>query len=391
MSTTLSEKSAANKAIIESKINQTTPALPAAFNKVLSDVVAVAQQSIEKVVTRAELENLVKTATLRENGGKLNDIGEQNGIFYREATAAVLNVQIPAVNGTEITPQYSLSGDANGLDYLIASNHIAAGGFLTFPITCIVTGPNGNLEPTNTLTLSSSLAGSSSVAEVIDTDTVGASAEGLDSYRIRILDEIRNPGEAGNLSFYRKRAKNAAGVKQAFPYRGLLVGQTFTNPGDVSVWIEATEEIDPDGVPTQAVLDAAYDSIYWDPTLQIQKYPTTARVLHVLPIFRDVVDFTISNLTVFDPNQLGDCKADIETALELALRAQSMFITGLDYVKDKNDTLSNPKYSGIVDDVVKTYSGDYSGLIMEINGGTISTNYILQPGQLVKRGSMLYV
>lgn len=388
---TLADKSQANKTAIENEINQTTPALPAAFNKVLSDQLAVAQQSIEKVVTRAELENLVKTATLRENGGKLNDIGEERDIIYKQATSAVLNVQIPAVNGTEITPQYSLSGDNNGLDYLLASNHIATGGFLTFPVTCIEPGPNGNLEPTNTLTLSAPLSGVQGPAEVVDTDTVGASAEGQDNYRIRILDEIRNPGEAGNLSFYRKRGKNAAGVQQIYPYRGLLTGTTFINPGDISCWVEATTEIDPDGVPTQAVLDAAEEAIVYDETGEIQKLPTTTRELHMFAIQRDEVFFTISNLTVFDSGQLGDAKADIESALDTSLRLMAAFIPGLDFVKDKNDTLSVPTLSGIVDDVVKTYSGSYDGLFFGFQAGQFSNTTILQPGQLVKRGPVTYV
>ena len=390
---TLAEKTAANITIIETTINQTTPALPASFNDVLAVVIAVAQQSIEKVVTRAELENLVKTATLRENGGKLNDIGEEIGIPYKSAKAAVLNIELVATNGTEITPQYSFSGVDNGLDYLVGASYIATGGLISIPVTCTTLGAVGNLEPPNELKLSAPLAGAESIAIVIDTDTVGAAAEGQDTYRQRILDEIRNPGEAGNLSFYRKRGKNASGVQEIYPYRGFLVGSTFTNPGDVSCWVEATTDIDPDGIATQAVLDAAYDAIYYDETLQIQKYPISARELHMMSITRDEVFFSISNLSVFDPNQLGDCKADIETALDLALRAMHGFITGLDFVKDKNDVLATPYFSGVVDDVVKTYSGSYSGLIFSFSpGGSTSAGYILQPGQLVKLGSpVLYV
>ena len=390
---TLLEKTTANNVIIETNINQTTPALPASFNKVLSAIIAIAQQSIEKTVIRAELENLVKTATLRENGGKLNDIGEEIGIIYKNATAAVVNIELVAVNGTEITPQYSFTGVDNGLDYLVNTSFIATGGLISIPVTCATLGAVGNLEAGNKLTLSAPLAGAESIATVVDTQTVGAAAEGLNSYRQRILDEIRNPGEAGNLSFYRKRGKNASGVKEIYPYRGQLTNNTFVNPGDVSVWVEATADIDPDGIASQAVLDAAYDAIFWDETLQIQKFPICARDLYMMSIVRDEVFFTISNLTVFDPNQLGDCKADIETALDEALRAMRGFITGLDYVKEKRDVLATPYFSGVVDDVVKTYSGSYSGLIFAFSsGGTTSAGYVLQPGQLVKLGSpILYV
>lgn len=393
----LQEKSNANKTAIESQVNQTTPDLPAAFNKVIADVMAVAQQSIEKVVTRAELENLVKTATLRENGGKLNDIGEEVGVIYRSATAAVLTVQIPAANGTEITPQYSLSGDSNGLDYLLASNSIASGGFLTFQVTCATTGPNGNLIPVqDTLTLSAPLAGAEQTASVVSVDNPGASAEGIDIYRQRILDELRNPGEAGNLGFYRKRGKNAAGVKEIFPYRGFLTGMTFTNPGDVTCFVEATEEQDPDGVPSQAILDAAEESISYDAddTLQeVDKKPTTLRALYMLAIRRDGVFFTIANLTVFDITQLAQCKADIEEALRSELKIMKPFILGLDFSKEKNDTLSVPYFSGIVDNVVKIYSGAYSGLLFGFNEDSQgSAPQILQPGQLIKLGGTpLYV
>lgn len=393
----LSEKSNANKTAIESQINQTTPAIPAAFNSVIADIMAVAQQSIEKVVTQAELENLVKTATLREDGGKLNDIGEQIGVNYRSATAAALTVDIPAADGTEITPQYSLSGDSNGLDYILSSNSIASGGFLTFQVVCTETGPNGNLIPIqDTLTLSAPLAGAEQTATVVSVDDPGASAEGIDLYRQRILDELRNPGEAGNLGFYRKRGKNAAGVKEIFPYRGFLTGRSFSNPGDVTCFVEATEEQDPDGIPTQAILDAAEEAICYDAddTLQeVDKKPTTLRALYMLPIVRDGVYFTIATLTVFDITQLSQCKADIESALDSALRLMKPFIPGLDFSKEKNDTLSVPYFSSIVDNVVRTYSGSYSGLLFGFSEDTQgSAPNILQPGQLVKLGGTpLYV
>ena len=388
---TLSEKSIANKIAIETELNQTTPGIPGAFNDVIADILAIAQQSIEKAISLAELENLVKTATLRENGGKLNDIGEEVGINYRNATASVLTVQIVAVDGTEITPQYSLSGDSNGLDYTLSSNSIASGGFLTFQVTCATTGPDGNLiAGQDSLTLSAPLSGAEPSASVVSVDDSGSSAEGLDSYRQRILDELRNPGEAGNLGFYRKRGKNAAGVNEIFPYRGYLVNMVFTNPGDITCFVEATEEQDPDGVPTQAIIDAAEEAIQYDAddTLQeIDKLPTTVRVLHMEPIMRDGVYFVISGLSTFDSGDLAACKSDIEDALDDSLRLMAPFISGLDFSKDKNDVLSVPYFSSIVDNVVRTYSGSYSGLLFGFSSGLEGTEpAILEPGQLVKLG-----
>ena len=115
------------------------------------------------------------------------------------------------------------------------------------------------------------------------------------------------------------------------------------------------------------------------------------RVLHVLPITRDAVDFTISNLETFDPNQRGDAQSDTSDALTDVLFTMHAFITGLDFIKDKNDILSTPFFSGVVDDVVKTYSGNYSGLIFGFSGGSSQTNFTLQPGQLVKLGVITYV
>jgi len=106
---TLSEKIQSNQTIIETNINQDTPDLPAAYNKVLSSVLGVAQESLEVLTVQAALENLVKTATLREDGGRLNDIGEQYDVSYKYATTAVLNVEFEAADGTEITPQYTFA------------------------------------------------------------------------------------------------------------------------------------------------------------------------------------------------------------------------------------------------------------------------------------------
>jgi hypothetical protein len=388
---TLLEKTTQNKTSIEGWTSQTTPALPAAYNNVIAALIANAQQSLEKAIERAELENLVQTATLRENGGKLNDIGEGRGIYYRYATAAVLNIQIVATDGTEITPTYSLSGDDNGLDYLVPGSYTATGGVISLPVTCTKSGSFGNLNPGDTLTLSATLAGATNVANVISTATVGASAEGIDIYRQRILDEIRNPGEAGNLSFYRKRGRNASGVAQIYPYRGEISGTMIINPGDVTIFVEATTDIDPDGIPTTAVLDAAEDAITLDSTGQIDKLPTTVRELHVEPITRSSVYFIITGLEVYDDSQLGDCQSDINDALDSELAVIKPFIPGLDYLRDKKDTLTKPNLAGIADDVARAYGGKFAALSFGFAPGVVSLAYTLSPGELVKRGGTAFV
>lgn len=388
---TLTEKIESNKTIIETNINQTTPELPAAYNEVVAAVIGVAQESLEVLTVQATLENLVKTATLREDGGRLNDIGEQYGVNYKYATTPILNVKMPAADGTEITPQYTFASGDNGLDYSVDGSYIATAGYINFPITCLTDGVAGNLSSGSFLDISSQLAGAlSSQCEVVDTDTVGAAEEGIDAYRIRILDEIRNPGAAGNLSFYRKRGKLAAGVKEIFPYRGKIVGESFINPGDVTSYVEATEEIGPDGIPTTAVLEAVEDSISYDED-GIEKLPTTLRELHVRAITRDEVFFTIAGLSVYDINDLGSCESDINNGLDDYLRTMKPFIPGLDYVKEKKNILDNPSLGSVVDDVVKTYNGSYTSISFGFSAGAVSAPHTLAPGQLVKLGTVDYV
>jgi uncharacterized phage protein gp47/JayE len=373
----------------ESELNQDSPLVDKAFLRVQSANEAQTQTELSRLAVDRARENLAITAS--EEG--LTIFGNEYGIYRDNGTAANLTVFLPATVGTSIPGGTEFVGDNNDVSYTTdetveADTDPSLGDGATLTVTAKEVGAAGNLSDQDTMTLRSSISGASSVATVqCEPNTIGEDQEDLESWRRRILNEIRTVGGGGNAVDYRRWAENGDGVFRAFPYSGVPSGTSL--PGDRTVYIEVDSSIDPDGEANgsigQAVLDSARDNINYDQTTGTSNPPlgTTDSSLYVESITRVPFYVEVRNLTV-DSTLEDATKTNISDSLDEYFRSIFMWIEGLDPLSEKNDVITDLSVSTVVQDAMSPYGATADGIGFGLEEGVFISQYTLSAGELAK-------
>jgi len=200
----------------ENSLNQSVPLIPRAFLRVCAAIDALLGTSLFRFAAERVLQNLALTATDED----LDRIGENYGVYRRPANAANLEIEADADPSAYLPSTVDWVGDANNERYKADASVSEAGGVVTLDITARTTGPAGNLEVSDTLTIGTQTPGISTVGTVTAVNELGVEKESDESYRRRILTEIRTVGGGGNSADYRTWAEQTTGVENAFPYAG---------------------------------------------------------------------------------------------------------------------------------------------------------------------------
>lgn len=381
-----------NIANLESALNQETPAADIAFNNVIAIMIALSFTSLYKYAAERALQNLAISAT----GDDLDRIGNNYEVIRKPAEPAIMTVSLPATDSTVIPVTAIYTADANGLQYFPLTQAVASGGFAIQDVRCEETGVSGNLNISDTLEIDTQIPGAERIATVTTIINTGAEKETDTAYRRRILNEIRTKGGGGNTADYRRWAEEVAGVARAYPYTGnptdLAIDDDSSVPPERTVYVEVDSDIDPDGIAPQGLLDEVEASIITDPNTGIARQPLglTNDTLFIVSISRTSIFVRIVNLVV-DSSIEAQVKNDIENALSLFFRGLRPFIPGLDSEIDRNDTITDPSVSCIVQEVVESYGGSVEAVGFGLSPGTFLPVYILLPGELTKLGDVDYV
>jgi uncharacterized phage protein gp47/JayE len=342
-----------------------------------------------KYAAERVLQNLALTAT----GDDLDLIGNNYNVPRKAAEAAQFTITLPGINGTIIPITVDFVGDANGIRYSVDASATITGGIATINVTAKTVGVAGNLNISDTMQLGRVIPGAESTATITVVTNTGAERESDDDYRIRILDVIRATPGGGNSADYRIWSQEVAGVARAYPFAGLPVTSSLISaPPDRTVYIEATTDIDPDGIAPQSLLDEVRATITADPETGISRQPLglTDDTLYVESIVRTTFFVTISGL-VISANQEAQVKADIDTALTAYFRSIMPYVDGLDSPLDRNDTITDPSVSAIVNDVVSAAGGSVESVAFDITPGSSIPKYQVNLNELGKLGAVSYV
>lgn len=386
---TTAELTAGNIARFEAKINQSAPLADKAFIRVISAVEALAHTGLYKYAVDAIKQNLALTAS----GDNLKFLGTEYGVTYKEATATVMSVQFPATVGGGATIQITdnINGDANGVRYTPDAPASESGGLIILSVTAETTGIVGNLEPGNLVTLERNIAGVDRAGTVITVTTTGTEDEDIEVYRQRVLAEIRTAGGGGNAADYRRWAEEVSSVLRAYPYAGNSVSVATSLPGERTVYVETTTDIEPDGIPTAAILTEVRTSITTDPDTGEARQPLglTDSTLYVEAITRTAFDTQITGL-VIDASQETAAKAEIDTALDTYYRQVIPFVDGIDPPADRNDTITQGTVWQSVQGVLTKYGATADSIQVSSPTGVI-TQYLLSQGEMAKGNAATYV
>ncbi len=376
-----------NLANIEGKINQTSPLNDKAFNRVISAMEALNQKELQNYSAELATANLVITAT----GSDLDILGSEYGVTRKPAEAAVLTIELPAVNGTVIPVTVDYTGDSNGVRYLPdAASPPAAGGVAVQDVSAQTLGVAGNLNISDTMSIGTQVPGAETQAEVTIILNTGADEETDDAYRQRILDKIQSIRGGGNAADYRIWSEEVAGVARAYPYAGGILGSG--SPPDRIVYVETDVSIDPDGLAAAPILAEVRASITANSSTGISRQPLglTDSTLYVVSITRIIIYVQIRGLTV-DPAIETQVKADVATAVELYFRSLRPYIDGLDVASERNDFITALTVGNVVQDILGANGASAETVSFEVIFGTTIPEYRLAQGETTKTGSITYV
>ena len=371
-----------NVANYENKLGQEAPINDKAFINVQAAVNAMNFTQLYKFAVERAMQNLATTAT----GEDLEKIGSQYGVNKKQATSAVLSADLPAQDGTTIFTTRTFVGVLTGIRYNLESQSTAAGGVAALTLVSQVTGADGNLEPPSKLTIDSPVPGAESTATVTSLDITGTNEEDEEAYRIRVLDAIRESGGGGNSSDYRSWSQEVAGVQRAYPFAGQPQDSLAeSSPADRTVYIQATTDVDPDGIAPQGLLDQVRDSITTDPDTGKARQPLglTDETLYLESITRTGFYVVVRDL-IMTPSLVTQAQQQVESALELFFLSLDTFVDGLDPDFEKNDIVTDLVISGVVDDVLRSLGGSAASVGFGLAFGSFLSVYTLAPGELAK-------
>lgn len=330
----------------------------------------------------ADDENVVPGGRLQQ-WGRLVKIGDP-----KPGQAPRYEIDITGTNGS-ILPAGAAYRSNNGNIYLLEDDIIIAAGVATGIIKAIVSVDRTNTEfalnvddEVRTVNPFTGVDNPAIVSAELTAPTDSESIEG--SYRPRVVSLVRIAPQGGARIDYRRWARGAEGVQDAYPYANV------NEPGVVDVYIEATTDIDPDGVPTQAVLDAAETAIKYDPETGFERKPLTA-FFFVYPIAIKIFDIEVSDLYI--PGDTGDyldAREKITTAITNTLKAKKPFIDGTEPLDGKNDIVSRAELLAVAVFTVRPLGGTIGDLVLKLATLPIES-YTLRDGNKSKAGGVTFL
>lgn len=385
---TTQELSDAHLARLEGILGQDSPINDKAFLRVLAATEAGLDIGHYKYAADAALQSFALTAT---NEG-LDRIGLDNNTPRKQAQSAIFTATLPATTGTTIPATADFIGDANGIRYRPEAAVVAVAGVATLSLRCTETGVAGNLEVSDTLSISSQIAGAETVATITVVDQLGVDKETDSEYRPRVLFAQRAVTGGGNATDHKIWAEAVTGVRRAFPYSGRPPSEGTSYPGDRTVYVEATTTIDADGIAPVSLLNDVRDAINTDPdTGEIRAIlGLTDDTLWVESIIRTSIFVTINDLDVSAEKEAA-LKSDLDSACDLYFRSIAPFVDGVDVPQERTDSITNLSLSEVVQDVLYSYGATAQGIGFGLVVGVFIPLYFLNPGELTKLGGITYV
>jgi len=388
------EQAATNKANIEARLNQETPAAPQAYNNVIAAMQAMSFTTLYKYGADRFQAGLWISA----KGSDLDYLGTEYNIPRQTATAATITATMPATDATVIPIGTIFTSSANGLQYQTTAAVTAPfpggpGTGVTLTLVCQTTGTSGNLSNGSTLTIQTPISGASGLATVASTVTTAADAESDDDYRQRGLAFVQTLPNGSNASSYRLWGESVEGVTRVYPYSGNPI-PSASYPGMRTIYVECDTSIQPDGIAPgtwdgtvpagTGLVGQVAEAIITDPVTGLAREDLGLVVsqLYVLPITRTPIFVVVTGLNV-PSGATAAAQADIQTALTNFLLTISPFISGVDPVFNRNDTFTQLLAATVVQSVLTSYGA----FVQSVAFGLTSTNFL--PSYQVGQGEKL--
>lgn len=383
---TLQELVSAHLARLESQLGQSAPTNDKAFLRILALSEAAQDIGLYKYAADRAKQNLAITAT----GEDLDRLGQNESVVRKTSTTAQVTATLPATTGVIIPATIDFIADANGLLYRPIADVTAVANVATLTLQCRESGVAGQLEIGDTLEIASQISGANTTATVTAIVTIGLDAESDADYRPRVLFAQRAITGGANATDHKIWAEAVTGVKRAFPYSGRPEDEGTSYPGDRQVYVEATTDIDADGLAPSWLLADVRQAINYSITGESQApLGITNATLFLRSISRTTMHTEVRDLVV-DSDKEAACKSDITAALTLYYDSVVPFVDGVDLPQERSDTITSMSVGNVVQDVLSAYGATASSVGFGIAVGVFLTQYVLGTGELCKIGTVAY-
>lgn len=376
---------------IETALGQETPPSMVAFNLVIGTILGEQQKPLSDLTIDLLKEVFISTAS--ELG--LSVFGNEFNLPRKPAIATQMTISLPLSTGSAVTKGYLFTGIKNSLKYLVDTEVAAVADVATIKVTADSVGAESNLVAgQDLLNVTSPIPGQlASTATITTVDVTGANQEILDDWRARLLFAQRSIKGGNSSTDHKIQAEKIEGVRRVWPYTGNPNLEENPIPGFRFVYVEATSDIDVDGIAPQGLLDQVRASYLTDPDTgkhwsQLGQNDDT---LTVLSITRDSVYITINDLQFSGEDLSFSWNESAVVAFGLYLDKVRPFVLGLDFEIDRNDIITDTSVSDVAQDVNKKFASSNAGTAYGLTPSTFAVRTKLNPGQLLKLGTISYV
>jgi hypothetical protein len=376
---------------IETALGQETPPPMVAYNQVMATILSEQHKPLSDLVIDRLKEVFISTAS--EDG--LSVFGNEFNLPRKPKVATKMTLSFPLTTGSTVAKGYIFTATKNNLKYLVDTEATAVANVATIKVTADQTGAESNLVAgQDELKVTSPIAGQLASTATIDTvDVTGAAQEPLEDWRSRLLFTQRSTKGGNSATDHKIQAEKIEGVRRVWPYTGDPNLEADPIPGHRFVYVEATSDIDTDGIAPQSLLDQVRESYVTDPETgrhwsQLGQNDST---LTVLSITRDAVYISINDLQFSGENLQSQWDETAQEAFRLYLDSVRPFVVGVDFEIDRNDIITDTSVSKVAQDVNKKFASSNAGTGYGLTEGIFEGRTPLNPGQLLKLGNISYV
>lgn len=356
---------------LENKINQVTPALPKAFNKVLAGSIAGLFLLLYQACLWTYRQIFPSTADIVA----LRLLGALVNVFQLPAVFAVLVADVPGTNAY-VPPEGTLFRGSNGAVYKITTTEAISSGTASVTLTAQTSGEIGNLPNGTILDIVSPDPNLTGIATITATTTSGDDAESDDSLRARVISEYRKRRTGGAPADYESWGLETPNFDWISPL------DSPTTPGEVEVYGRVDNQTD--GIATGNQLSELYDFLTKDPVSGL-------RTRH--PIGPDVITKPITrfsfDIEIFIQGSTPSIESDITLGVTNYLETQEPFNVAIDIIRI--DTISQGGIADIANDIANPQSATITAVILsQTTPSLIIQSYQLFGGEFGKVNSITF-
>ena len=350
---------------LENKLNQTTPILPKAFNRVLAGAIA----GIILLLYQAIIWTYAQIFPEKADDISLSLLGALVNILRIPAVFAVLQADVTGVE-TYVVQTGVLFRSSNDVVYKVTTGGTISGGTTSIVLTAQEAGEIGNLPNGSILDIVQPDSNLDGTATITATNTSGDDQESLDSFRSRVSSEYKKRRTGGAPADYETWGLETPNFNWISPLDdpGLA--------GEVIVYGRVDNQTD--GIPTGDQLTELESFLNVDPLTGLRTRHPIGPPTDEQPISRFLFD-----IEIFIQNGTGAIEADVENAVTDYVETQEPFNEAIHTIR--KDTISEGGISAIANDVANPQGATITSVTLtQLSPVLIIQSYQLFGGEFGK-------